>query len=202
LLHFARLGTLHRAEMLVIGTELGGMTGYEDSWRGLIRDIRAIYPGELAYAANWHDEFEAVRFWDALDYVSVNFYFPLADGESAEPSPARLEQLAALVEDVATRYGKPALFTEVGYPSVATAAQQPWIETAAALDPDLQRDCYEAVFRTFANRPWFAGFYWWKWPSHGAGGPFDESFSPLGKPALETLEKWYRKGSSRDGAIQ
>ena len=195
LLHFARLGELHRAEMLVIGTELGGMTGYEDDWRALIGDIRAIYPGELAYASNWHGEFEALKFWDALDYVSVNFYFPLTVGDGTTPSAARLEELASLVESVAMRYGKRVIFTEVGYPSVATAAQQPWLETAAALDPELQRDCYEAVFRTFANRPWFAGFYWWKWPSHGTGGVFDESFSPLGKPALEELTKWYRGAS-------
>jgi hypothetical protein len=80
---------------------------------------------------------------------------------------------------------------------VATAAQRPWEETAAALDFDLQPECYEAVFETFANRPWFAGFYWWKWPSHGSGGAFDESFSPLGKPALGVIEKWYRRDTSQ-----
>jgi hypothetical protein len=103
LLHFARLGALYRAEMLVIGTELGGMTGYEGAWRGLIRDIRSIYPGELTYAANWHDEFETVKFWDALDYASVNFYFPLAERDGLKPSPARLEELAAVVVAVASR---------------------------------------------------------------------------------------------------
>ena len=201
LLHFARLGALYRAEMLVIGTELGGMTVHEDAWRGLIRDVRAIYPGELAYAANWDNEFEAVKFWDALDYASVNFYFPLTEGDGAAPSAARLEELAAMVESVASRYGKRALFTEVGYPSVATAARRPWEETAAALDLDLQRECYEAVFETFANRPWFAGFYWWKWPSHGSGGAFDASFSPLGKPALEELTKWYRREAGAPGKV-
>ena len=55
----------------------------------------------------------------------------------------------------------------------------------------MQARCYEVVFEAFGREPWLAGFFWWKWPSHGQGAPGDPSFSPLEKPALAVLQKWY-----------
>jgi hypothetical protein len=56
----------------------------------------------------------------------------------------------------------------------------------------IQARCYEVIFESFAKEPWFAGTYWWKWPSHGRGGPYDLSHRPNGKPAMEVLERWFR----------
>jgi hypothetical protein len=47
------------------------------------------------------------------------------------------------------------------------------------------------IFESFAKEPWFAGTYWWKWPSHGRGGPYDLSHRPNGKPAMEVLRRWF-----------
>lgn len=64
-------------------------------------------------------------------------------------------------------------------------------ENGARLDLELQSACCEAVFEAFWNKPWFAGMYWWKWLTHGRGGPFDASHKPVGKPALELVRRWY-----------
>ena len=55
----------------------------------------------------------------------------------------------------------------------------------------MQARCYEVVFQSFYRKRWLAGLHWWKWPSHGRGSVEDPSFSPLGKPALAVLERWY-----------
>jgi hypothetical protein len=50
---------------------------YEANWRALIAALRQVYPGPVSYAANF-DQAEQVGFWDALDAVGVNAYYPLS----------------------------------------------------------------------------------------------------------------------------
>lgn len=195
MLHYARLAAQERIDLLVIGTELGGVTRsphQEAAWRSLIRDVRRVYSGPLTYAGNWANDFETLPFWDALDILGVNMYYPLAGpGEMPDAGSPRLRELRARFAALSRRYRKPILFTEVGYAASAAAAVEPWKEGNAALDPALQARCYEVVFEAFYREPWLAGLFWWKWPSHGRGNPQDESFNPLGKPALQVLERWY-----------
>jgi hypothetical protein len=193
ILHHARLAELERADILVIGTELGGLTGRQTAWRELIRDVRKVWSGPLTYAANWGEEVERVAFWNELDYIGVNFYYPLVSktGEAPQAGSPRLRELDKTLERLSKRHGRPVLFTEVGYAASADAALEPWKELNGALDPEMQARCYEVVFRSFYRRPWLAGLSWWKWPSHGRGSAGDPSFSPLGKPAQAVLERWY-----------
>lgn len=194
-LHYARLAELHRVDLLVIGTELGGVSGRETAWRGFIADVRRIYSGPLTYAANWDREFEALPFWDALDYLGLNMYYPLAAaGETPRHNSLRVQELVKKIGALARRHNKKVLFTEVGYPSTANAAVEPWKEDGGSLNVELQRQCYETVLGAFSPQPWFAGLYWWKWPSHGRGSPHEVNYSPLGKPALEVVARWYGMG--------
>jgi hypothetical protein len=198
LLHFARLSALYDVEVLVIGTELGGVSDREADWRALIAEVRRVYHGPLTYAAHWGEEFEELRFWDALDYLGVNMYYPLArPGEIPRPDSPPVQALAEKFARLSQRHSKPVLFTEVGYPASATAAAEPWKENRAAHDPDLQGRCYETVFAAFYRQTWFGGLYWWKWPSHGRGGRYDPSYNPVGKPAAEVVKKWYQEDSRR-----
>ena len=194
ILHYARLAELYEVELFSIGNELNGVSVHEDAWRELIRAVRRVYRGPITFAANWNEEFERIAFWDKLDYAGVNFYFPLAEnGALPEPHSPRLQELVGRMAAVAERFGKPVLFTEIGYPSLTIAAAEPWREPSAAPDPELQSECYRAVFEVFSGQPWFAGFYWWKWPSHGRGGALDTTHNPIGKPALAVLREWYHK---------
>ena len=194
LLHFARMAELYDVELLALGNELGGLTGHEQAWRDLIRDVRRIYRGKLTYASHWSGEFEQVAFWDALDYIGVNAYFPLAaPGETPRSDSARVAAIRSRLAAVAARFGKPVLFTEVGFPSTENAAVEPWADGGGAIDLQLQQSCYEVVFESFSREPWFAGAYWWKWPSHGRGGPYDGGHPPNGKPAMEVLRRWFQE---------
>ena len=196
MLHYARLAELYQVDLLVIGTELDGVTHHEAAWRSLIADVRRIYSGPITDAAHWGPDFEQLPFWDALDYIGLNMYYPLAaPGEMPRADSPRLKELVERIGNKARKYDKPLLFTEVGFPSSARAAAEPWKEDDAALDLELQERCYEVIFEAFYRQPWFAGLYWWKWPSHGNSIPYDGSYNPLGKPAADVLARWYGQGN-------
>ncbi|HYM12164.1 MAG TPA: hypothetical protein VEU62_15620 [Bryobacterales bacterium] len=200
LLHYARLAEICDADLLVIGNELGGVTGREAAWRALIADLRRVYSGPLTYAASWGPEAERLRFWDALDYIGVNMYYPLANpGETPRPDSSRLRELVQKLATLSQKYNRPVLFTEAGYPARASAAARPWDESDGLPDAAMQARCYTVLFEAFYDQPWFAGLYWWKWPSSGEGSRFEISYSPLGKPALGVLARWY--GRTPDHAV-
>jgi hypothetical protein len=57
-----------------------------------------------------------------------------------------------------------------------------------AYDANGQANCYEAALRVFANKPWFAGMFWWSWyPNPKAGGAGNSDYTPQHKPAQGVL---------------
>lgn len=205
ILHYARLAEREGMEVLAVGTELVRSSQRTADWRRIIARVRGVYHGPLTYCANWHDEAERIEFWDALDFVGVQAYYPLADSTGAPDLDAIrcawgpvAERLAAL----ARRTGKRVVFTEVGYKSAAGSLHQPWSwSSTGAQDLDLQHDAYRALFETFWSEPWFGGTFVWKWhPGLLEGwGRAGRDFTPQGKPALAVLCAWYRGDAAAPG---
>ena len=186
--HYARLATEIHADIFCIGGEFVNLTSYDADWRQLIARVRACYPGPLVYAANFGKEFEALRFWDALDYIGLQEYYPLPDNLSTD---SLLRQVIA----VESEFGKPVIFTEAGFPSSAFPNRKPWDDPEGQrLDLKAQANCYRAIFRAFYKQPWFEGVYWWRVGTDGEGGPEDASLTPWGKPAMEVVKRWYLGG--------
>src|SRR5581483_5505891 len=78
ILRYAAIAERDHYDLLVLGTELKSATANDSAaWRALIADLRRAFHGPLTYAANW-DEAERVPFWDALDFVGVDAYAPIA----------------------------------------------------------------------------------------------------------------------------
>jgi len=194
ILHYARIAQDEAVDLFSVGNELGCLTPYEADWRALIADVRRVYHGPLTYAANWGEEFETLRFWDALDYIGLNNYYPLADSpEQGLPEMrARARELVEHVEAVQRRWNRPVLFTEAGYPSRDGGVAKPWGDERAAPDPQEQADGYQAVIEAFGHRPWLRGVFWWAW--------YDGDFSPAGKPAEQVLRAWYQGLDTGTGA--
>lgn len=188
--HYSQLAAAIKADLFSTGVEFSRLARHEAEWRAVIALARANYRGALTYAANWGVEFESVRFWDALDFMGVNNYYPLPDDLSTTGVVSRIEQ-------VQRRYGKPVIFPEAGFASLVAPHRQPWDETPRKLSLDDQARCYEAVFAGFFGKPWLAGMYWWKVGSNGFGGSQDGSHTPWRKPAMNVLAKWYRRYSAR-----
>lgn len=197
--HYAALAERDHYDLFVIGTELKSATaGDPQGWRALIAEVRQLFHGPLTYAANW-DEAEYVPFWDALDFVGVDEYAPIAKKSGArEPELcAAWGTLARDLEALSKRTGKRILLTELGYRATRDAALAPatWPENDAkpAFDPDHQASCFRAALQTLWGKPWLAGIYVWKWftDSRDEQGPTD--FSVADKPAESVMSEFYRR---------
>ena len=202
IIHYAKMSEKLKVELLCVGTELSFTTQKEAQWREIIEEVKKVYSGKIVYAANW-DNFKNIKFWDALDYVGIDAYFPLT--YESEPTVEDIkkgwEKWKYEIEMWQAQVNKPIIFTEIGYASTPHAPYTPWQGgTGGNADPQIQAKCYEAFFETIWNASWLAGVYWWKWDTNvHAGGENNRQFTPQNKPAQKIIEanyKGYRKEST------
>lgn len=192
---YAKIATKIHADLFCVGGEFVRMSTDTSQWRSIIANVRKVYPGPLTYAANFGQEFQQIKFWDALDYIGLQEYYPLPDNLSTSA-------MLAKVEAVQKRFHKPIIFTEVGFSSAPGANLHPWKNGAKGkVDLQLQARCYRAIFQAFYNKPWFKGMYWWKVGSNGFGGPADTSLTPWGKPAMLVVKNWYESGDKENARL-
>ncbi len=195
----ARLAEQAGARWFAVGTELVGTLGHEARWRGLIAEVRAVYTGKLTYAANW-DDAEKVPFWDALDAVGVQAYYPVA--EVPNPTERDLRRGWAKVDRriaaLAAKHQRPVLLTELGYAASEAAAQHPWDDAAVgnrARGQALKLRATRIALDVVENHPDIAGVFLWKW----FPGPreHDDEFV-LQYPAMKQLiaEAWRQPSST------
>ncbi len=205
IVHFAQLAQNNNVEMLCFGTEYADMSGSANqaNWTSVIQAIRNVYTGKLAYAANATyatDEFTSVSFWNQVDVIGLDGYFPLTD--HADPT---IKQLVAawsnnkngenIVQDVknfaSAHSGKPIIFTEIGYRSIAGANEAPWDYSTTGPADDLeQQDCMEAMYEVWGQAgSVISGKMWWDWPVPVPSAS-DTDYNPRGKPAQTVLLNW------------
>ncbi len=182
--HYAELAKRIHADMFCVGVEFQKLVQYEGEWRKIIARARGIYPGPLVYAATQGPEFETIQFWDDLDYIGLDNYYPLPDDLSTT-------EVVHKVETVQKKFQKPVIFTEAGFASFEGSHREPWSEKPGKIALADQARCYEAVLRAFYHKPWFQGIYWWKVGTDGHGGLEDASLTPWGKPAMDVVARWY-----------
>lgn len=196
ILEYAALAEEIKADIFCIGTELEKFIEIRPAyWSDLIIQIKKIYKGKLTYAANW-DEYKRTPFWDVLDYIGIDAYFPVSDSKT----PTLTESLEGwefhkpVIKATSESYKKPILFTEFGYRSVDYAGKKPWVSdrTMNQVNLEAQTNTTKALFETFWKEDWFAGGFVWKWfVNHNeVGGENNHQFTPQNKPA-ETLIKSY-----------
>jgi hypothetical protein len=194
ILPWAELATTVGAVQFIIGTELAGTIQHEQLWRETIKQTRAIFPGEIVYAASWDEAFK-VPFWRELDFAGVDFYFPVA----TRHDPGRFEILAGWqpwldrLRLLHQQAGRQIILTEIGYRSVDGAGMRPYeFGDEAALDLQEQADLYWAALQATADESWIVGLFWWNWLANGAGGENNTDYTPSGKPAEMELQKSWR----------
>jgi hypothetical protein len=185
--HEARLAQEMKADLLCVGNEFVKLSKYETEWRQVFAAVRKLYGGPLTYAAVQGPEFEELRFWDAVDYIGLNNYYPLPDSLDCTQVQARIERVQRAAK-------KPVIFTEAGFSSLTAPHRAPWDESPRAISLEAQSRCYEAVLRAFYQKPWFQGVYWWKVGTNGFGGAQDGSHTPWNKPAWQVVSRWYKTG--------
>lgn len=148
------------------------------------------YSGKLIYAASWGGdttattttaEFEGITWWDAVNYIGVDAYFPLTQNESDVPAIALQsgwngqaacgsKDLNVCPGDIVQRLGAvsgkfnlPVVFTGAGYGSTPGANASPPIPSGADTsnedDPEQLNDMQSLLF-TFSSQSWWAGVFW------------------------------------------
>ena len=163
----------------------------KEHWIELIGRVREVYTGSLTYAANF-DQYEFVDFWEPLDLIGINAYFPLRQRDlPAAIGADRVELFRSrwstiLHEIDAFRRTEhiadhKVLFSELGYVGRANCTIQPWAAHGFAVlpsadgpklmiwedqpvDPTERADAVEGLFR--AHRDFdnspLNGILYWK----------------------------------------
>lgn len=189
---WATLAATEGVEEFCVGTELSAVDNDRTRWLGVVADARAKYRGPLVYAANF-DSYTGVAFWDALDLVGIDGYWPLARKPTTDLvelehayAPIRT-QLAAF----AARTGRCILFTEAGFPSQVGAAVSPAEEQQSTVPAEAEQAAgYSALMSAFATQPWWAGVFWWTWTvphSYPLATPVALDHSVRGKSAADVV---------------
>lgn len=207
--HLGDIGQAHGADGMVVGTELISMAAETvnadntQRWNTLIADLRQHFSGFLTYSANWswnNDHFEGevkhIGFWPALDYIGISAYYPLADNQNDPSVDALVGSWGywddSQVRDLSEQYGKPVIFTEIGYTSIDGAHKAPCCTWWGSYDGTEQANDYEALFRYWDGKSYMDGVYLWNWdtdPNYGGSGNTD--YSPQNKPAEEIMKDWF-----------
>ncbi|MEX2595925.1 MAG: glycoside hydrolase [Salibacteraceae bacterium] len=202
IIHFAQLADSLQVDLFCIGTELSSIeVVYDEFFISLIDSVRHHYDGSLTYAANW-DSYENITFWNDLDFIGVDAYFPCDSSVVADVDivstclQSHKKQLALLSQ----RVGKPILFTEFGYRSVRHCAGNQWDIIASEekiflhVNDLCQLNAYRAFFKTFWSSSFIAGGFIWKWhPRYDHPMKKGNDYSPQKKPALKVIKSWYEQ---------
>ena len=87
--HMADIAQEKNVELFSMGVELETVQTQEANWRSLVGDVRSRYNGKLVYGANWGNPAigNTVNWWDAVDYVGIDAYYPLTGVNN--PTPAQ-----------------------------------------------------------------------------------------------------------------
>lgn len=169
----------------------------ECEWRHVIHAIRSPgyatinghksqtggnYGGKLIYGAYWGvpsagvqvSEFDNIGWWDAVDYIGVDAYFPLTqnladlgvqDLERAwngkfSPSGNQGDIVDRLAK-VADAFNRPIVFTAAGYASAAGANAGSSAIVDSKRDDAEQLNDMQALVLTFIQEPWWVGVFWY-----------------------------------------
>ena len=194
---WAQIGHDNSVEMFCVGCELRNTESWSASWRSVIANVHTIYSGPVVYAAN-HGNEQSIDWWDALDYIGIDAYYPLTSTNTPtlDELKAAWDSRLDTIEAWRNTYwpGTSVVFTEVGYQSTDGTNKTPWYTDPATNPLDFleQADCYEALLNQCRQRDWWLGAFWWNWETDpNGGGLADPYWTPQNKPAEVILQDYY-----------
>ncbi len=199
--NMARFADSLNIEMYCIGVEFKTAVNLRKGfWPELIKEVRKNYRGKLIYAANW-DNYYNISFWDQLDYIGIDAYFPLLNEKTPEKDQLikKWDQQLKVLEKFSDKYKRPVLFTEYGYRSIDGTAWNQWeleyVNSDKMVNLEAQMNAYAAFYEAVWDEEWFAGGFLWKWyPEYeNAGGMADSDYTPQNKPVEKLIKQWYSK---------
>ncbi|MEP1034681.1 hypothetical protein [Ekhidna sp.] len=201
ILHYARLSDEHHLPYFCMGNEFYiSTTKRPQFWVSLIDTVRSVYSGKITYGANWDKEFKEITFWDKLDYIGIQAYFPVANTNYPKYNEvlSGWDPHLSEIDSISKAFDKKVIFTELGYKSTPDAARYPWgwenftENIFQQISTRTQAYCYQAFFEKPWKQEWMAGVMIWQWQTSERDDDGNHNFTPEGKPAINELAKGFK----------
>jgi hypothetical protein len=205
-LSWARDAQAFGADAFSIGVECKSWSGrFGDYWTELIAEVRRVFHGPLTYSANW-DEVDSVLFWDQLDWIGVNAFYPLArENDAPQATYVRsAEQALGELGSLAAELERPIVLVEIGYTTRANAAVEPWLwpddMQDVVVDEHEQARALAAIAEAAARRSDVLGFFVWRYYANlnDVSQEAAWGFSPHGKQAEHVLRRVFERRWAAD----
>ncbi len=161
----ARMAQAGGAQIFSVGVEYRQTLHRDKDWRRIIAAVRKVYKGKITYSANW-DSFPKVKFWDALDYIGIQAYFPIS--KKKDPSTKELRRgwskWLSQICKFSAKFNKPVIFTELGYNWASHAAARPWDHSqGGAKAGKIKLRCMKVALEEVPKASCVKGVFLWKW---------------------------------------
>jgi hypothetical protein len=176
--HYARLAERTGVDLFSVGFELNSSVAQTEQWKRVISEVRAVYNGAVSYdcggvlyhgtdadymTSTFSPQWEAASegaFLADVDLIGVDWYPSLGSVGTVDQLALNAGRISdQFLAPLATKYGKRIYFAEIDYSSVAQVYKDPLSIRDGVPDQAAQSTAYEAVFRVFSQRSWFAGMF-------------------------------------------
>ena len=167
ILHYAELAQKLGVEMFCIGCEMLGTEHREADWRYIISEVRRVYTGIVIYNTN-HDHEDTQGWFDSLDYIGTSAYYPVGDPDNSyDDMVKKWTEIRYRLDAIAASRNKQFIFMEIGCRSVEGASAHPWdFNYDLPYSEEEQYNFYKSCMDVFYDDPYFAGVFWWDWPTY------------------------------------
>jgi len=189
-LRYAKIAQEERVEAMSMNCELYIANMQTAKWKALVKSTRSIFPGKLTTASNWAPPAATVLWWDVLDFIGVDAYWPLK-GKNVSALVKEWTPILNTLETLSKSLNKKVAFTEIGFP-VGNGLRNYHPKQS---DYEFQNIQYQAVFEATKSRPFFLGAFWWNWETDPGYAPGDDCFTPQWKLAQMTIMKEYNSSA-------
>lgn len=184
------------ADAFVIGTELDLTLEHESPWKSLIAKLRERTEAPLTYAANWPN-YGDVPFWEDLDVIGIQAYFPIAAESTADVETLRLGWAKRMKElrEFGERLNRRIVFTELGYNCSTRAPLEPWAYRTESGEQaeQVQEACLRVALESIRSEPSVVGSFLWKWFPAGKRRP--RNFDLQDPRIMKLVEECWDRGS-------
>lgn len=184
-------------------------------WERLIYELKDIYKGKMTIAANF-DNYQEVKFWDKLDYIGINAYFPLSKLKGKNNKLSQIEEFEESWDRILDEIKEfkdqngvpnhPVIFTELGYANHSGSTLKPWqgfgfsvveaeprdslfIWSRQKKDHTERNNAVRALYNKVKEKQFpLAGILYWKLTSYEHQLKYDPFAFHLGKNTSDTLQ--------------
>lgn len=193
---------------------------YDNAWRQLAQRVRVVTsngvtPTALVSYAAIPLSASSIQFWDAMDFIGLEWYLPMNASADVSPSiDVMTEQTLQHLKHfnnavrVQRNLSQPIVWTEVGVPSYTGAAATPFSAPTHRCDSVVanltaQDDAYSALLQAVQfsldkdGTDVLAGAFFYAFDNSFTSDSYPNGrlwpcfFTPRGKPALQTLTKQF-----------